>query len=62
MNTQQSTVHNKTVVRLVTPLAMNTQQLYIGLHVDVTCVGDANDKGRVRKSGSNVMFWGFFSQ
>ena len=56
MNTQQSTVHNKTVVRLVTPLTMNTQQLYIGLHVDVTCVGYVNDKGRVRKSGSNVMF------
>ena len=29
---------------------------YIGLHVDVTCVGYVNDMGRVRKGGSNVMF------
>ena len=33
---------------------------YKGLHIDVTCVGDVNNMGRVRKSGSNVMV--FFSQ
>ena len=32
MNTQQSTVHNKTVVRRMTPHSINTQQDTIRLH------------------------------
>ena len=39
------------------PIKQNLAYLwYIGLDVDVTCVGDVNEMGRVRKSGSNVMF------
>ena len=30
--------------------------VYTGLHVDVKCVGDVNEMGRVRTSGINVMF------
>ena len=32
MNTEQSTVHNKTVVRLVTPLSVNTVEYTIRLN------------------------------